>query len=225
MYPGLSETKPRVLAQALKLNRDKNPTEIVDIALGAKTTEEVVRKILLPFSSIMNDQVFLTSGGRVQLGLELARTGLLRDGADSLNWQEFEDFCCECLKEAGFETRMNVRVRGQGRAWQIDIVGFRGDLVLTIDCKHWNTPSYRSRFELAASHASRATTHLMRSLANEEAWENKVPVGLPVILCLMEPRDRLFHETLVVSVEKFPEFLSTVTPHDRSLPFIYRARA
>jgi hypothetical protein len=225
MNPGMSETRPRVLVQALRISRDTNRLDIAEVAVAAKTTEKMVRRVLFPFLSIMNDEFLVTPGAKVQLGLELARTGRLRDGANALSWREFEDFCGECLEEAGFKAQMNVRVRGEGRAWQIDIVGFRGNLVLTIDCKHWNTPSYLSRYRLPATHSRLATAHLLASLVKEEDWENRVPVGLPVILCLMEPPNRFFQRTLLVSVEKLPEFLSTVTPYDPDLPFIHGAPA
>src|SRR5207244_12424496 len=98
---------------------------------------------------------------RVQVAMEVARQGKSNDVTRELSWQEFEKFAEECLREAGFQTEKNVRVKGGGRAWQIDVVGFRGDLVLTIDCRQWNPPGFLSKFRLAAEHQRTATLHLL----------------------------------------------------------------
>ncbi len=142
-----------------------------------------------------------------------ARAGRLREAAQALTWQEFEKFGEQCLEEAGFRTERNVRVRGDGRAWQIDLVGFRGELIISIDCKHWNTPSYISRFKLAAEHQRHATLHLLATVKEGRQ-------GLAVILTLRDPPAQLSKNTVLVSVEKFPNFLSGVTPYAENLPFM-----
>jgi Restriction endonuclease len=144
----------------------------------------------------------------------------LRDAARVLTWQEFEKFAEECLIEAGFQTEKNVRVKGDGRAWQIDVVGFRGDLVLAIDCKSWNTPGYLSRFKLAAEHQRTATLHLLAMLLEKTIQGDKERRILPVILTLSEPPARLSQGVVLVSVEKLPSFLTGVTPYDKNLPFL-----
>jgi len=223
MNPIISEAKSRVLAQILGLSAKTNLVEVAEVAHAAKTTETVVRRILAPFLTVVNDQISVPSRSRVMLAMELARAGRLKKGAEALSWQEFVKFSRECLEEAGFRTRSNVRVRGQGRAWQIDVVGFRGDLVLTIDCKHWNTSGYLSRFKTPAKHAREATSHLVNNLGNDKEFKDKEPSALPLILCLLEPPDRFLQGTLLTSVEKFPEFLASVAPYDLHLPFIHRS--
>ena len=208
------EARVSVLIEALKLSKITDSIKLEDIASNARTTESFARKVLTNLLGETGDTLVLISSKlRVNLALEVARAGRLRDAAQVLTWQEFEKFGEECLEEAGFRTQRNVRVKGAGRAWQIDLVGFRGELIISIDCKHWNTPSYISRFRLAAEHQRHATLHLLATVKEGRQ-------GLAVILTLREPPARLSEEAVLVSVEKFPSFLSDVTPYSENLPFM-----
>jgi len=173
----------------------------------------------LPFGK----QLSFTPMVRLHLAIEIARRGRLKDAAKVLSWQEFEKFTEECLKEAGFEASRNVRVKGEGRTWQIDVVGYRGELALAIDCKHWNTPAYLSKFKHAASHQRHAALHFLTALQEKSLEATRGRQALAVILTLREPPTQLSGDALLVSVEKLPSFLNGVTPYDESLPFITSA--
>src|SRR5439155_18100133 len=163
---------------------------------------------------------------------EIARAGRLKEAAQVLTWQEFENFAERCLEEAAFRTQKSVRIKGDGRVWQIDVVGFRGELVLAIDCKHWNTPSSLSRFKPVANHQRTATLHLLPRLREKMIRRDNEPHALPMIrrdnephalpmiLTLSEPPAQFVESAVLLSVEKLPNFLSGVTPYDENLPFI-----
>src|SRR5437667_5925979 len=142
----------RVLTETLKLSKDGNRVELEDIALNAKTTESFARQVLTSVIGDVNTRIYLKPGLRIQLAIEIARAGMLKEAAQVLTWQEFENFAERCLEEAAFRTQKSVRIKGDGRVWQIDVVGFRGELVLAIDCKHWNTQSSISRYKLVYIH-------------------------------------------------------------------------
>jgi hypothetical protein len=221
MLTPIREGTVRVLVETLRLSKGVDRAQIADIAVRAKTTESFARKALTNARvEHDNNWISLSPGSRVRLALDLARAGQLRESARALTWQEFEKFAADCLDEAGFQTEKNVRVQGAGRAWQIDVVGIRGDLVVTMDCKHWNTPGYFSRFRLAAEHQRTATLHLLARPGKKAFQGDKDRQALPVILTLSEPRGQLSEGVVLVSVEKLPSFLSGVTPYDESLPFM-----
>ncbi len=214
MASDVTEGRVRVLIETLRLSKITEPVELENIASNAKTTEPFARNVLTHIlGEIADTRVSISPRLRVSLALETARGGRLREAAQFLTWQEFEKFGEECLEEAGFRTERNVRVKGEGRAWQIDLVGFRGRLIISIDCKHWNTPSYISRFKLAAEHQRHATLHLLATVKEGRQ-------GLAVILTLRDPPAQLSENTVLVSVEKFPSFLSGVTPYAENLPFM-----
>jgi hypothetical protein len=221
MPPLTSEGTVRVLIETLRLSKDRNRVLIEDIALRARATESFAKKVLTNALSELDDNwISLSPGSRIRLALDIARAGRLRDSARALTWQEFERFAEECLQEAGFQTEKNVRVKGNGRAWQIDVVGVRGDLVVTMDCKHWSTPGHLSRFRVAAEHQRTATLHLLARPVESMIQGDKERHALPVILTLSEPPAQSSEGVVLVSVEKLPSFLSGVTPYDENLPFI-----
>jgi len=208
------EGRVRVLIETLRLSKITEPVDLEIIASKAKTTESFARKVLTRALGENDDTwIYIYPKLRVNLALEIARAGRLKDAAQVLTWQEFEKFGAECLEEAGFRTERNVRVKGEGRAWQIDLVGSRGELIIAIDCKHWNTPSYISRFKLAAEHQRHATLHLLATV-------NEKRQGLAVILTLCEPPAQFSEDSVLVSVEKLPGFLSGIAPYAENLPFM-----
>lgn len=221
MVPSSSEETVRVLVETLRLSADGNRVQIADIASNAMVTESFAKKVFIDaLIEDNNDWISLGPGSRIRLALDIARAGRLRDSARALTWQEFEKFAEECLREAGFQTDKNVRVKGDGRAWQIDVVGVRGGLTLSVDCKHWNTPGYLSKFKLAAEHQRTATLHLLARQVKTTIQGDEKRLALPVILTVSEPPARLSRGVVLVSVEKLPNFLSGVVPYDESLPFI-----
>jgi hypothetical protein len=217
----LEEGSVRVLIETLRLCKAGNRVQIEDIASSARATEPFVTSVL---TNVMGEpggnSISLSPMLRIRLALGIARAGRLRDSARVLTWQEFEKFAEDCLEEAGFQTETNVRVRGDDRAWQIDVIGFRGDLVLSIDCKHWNSPGYLSRFRLAAEHQRNASRHFLAIVRDKTTQGGRGPQILPVVLTLSEPPAQFVEGVALVPVEKLPSFLSGVTPYDENLPFI-----
>ena len=214
MKPLPKDAIARVLIETLKRSTHKSTIELAEIASTAKVTLSAAKEVLSRLEDLsMGEHLPFSSSFRMHLAMEIARIGQLKDAADALSWQEFEKFTEECLEEEGFRTQRNVRARAEGRMWQIDVVGFRGELVLAIDCKHWNTPSYISRFKLAAEHQRRATLHLVATMKDSRQ-------GLAVILMLREPPAQVSGNAVLVPVERLPSFLGGVTPYDENLPFI-----
>jgi len=210
----------RVLQATLNATGVGETLELDRIAFDARTTEKLVRTTLSDTLGVNGQVIRLSPDRRLRLAMEIAKVGHLGTAAKALTWQEFERFAENCLKEAGFEAERNVRVKGEGRSWQIDLVGFRGELVLAIDCKHWNTPAYLSRFKLAASRQRHATLHFLSTLKEKTMENGKGWQALAVILTLREPPARLSENAVLVSIEMLPSFLSGVTPYDENLPFI-----
>ena len=213
--------RAKVLMETLRLSQVDKLLDLETIAFGSMTTASFARKILAGIRVVADDgQISLTPKLRVQIAMEVARVGRLKDAAQFLTWQEFEKFAEECLREAGFRTLGNLRVKGDGRAWQIDLVGYRGELVIAIDCKHWNSPSYTSRFKLAANHQRQATMHFLETLGEKMTEGTERLQALAVVLTLREPRAQSSNGAVLVSVDKLPSFLAGATPYDVTLPLI-----
>ena len=221
MPPHSGEAAARVLIETLRLGRSDKSVEVNDIASRAKASKSFALEVLTSIMGKVDDsRILLGSTLRVRIAIEAARAGRLRDAAQAISWREFEEFARQCLEEAGFRTEANVRVNGNGRRWQIDVIGFQGDLVLAIDCKHWNAPGSISRFRLAADHQRLATSHFLTTLIGKSAQGSGGRHALAVILTLSEPPAQFHRGAMLVSVEKLPSFLSGVTPYDENLPIL-----
>ena len=220
MHLSNDDSTLRILLAALKLAEAGSELDLEKVAFESQVPMHSAKSVL---SSILNLKQLEDSAApdlRLRLAMEIARLGYPEKAAKALTWQEFEGFAEDCLLESRFQTEKNVRVQGEGRAWQIDVLGIRGKLILAIDCKHWNTPAYISRFRLAADHQRQATVHLLRTIHNKKISGPEEPSALPIILTLREPPTRFSWDTTFVSIEKLPRFLSDVTPYDEDLPFI-----
>jgi Restriction endonuclease len=210
----------RTLSATLKLTAQRNEFDLEAIASEAGVSRRAAEAVLSNFLDLGQTRVYLTPTSRLHMAMEIARKGHIDRAAKALTWREFEQFAEDCLVESGFQTEKNVRVKGDGRAWQIDVLGLRGELILAVDCKHWNSTGYLSRFKLAADHQRRATIHLHRVKSENETPGNQELQALAVILALREPPSQFTRDTVLISVEKFPRFLSEVTPYDENLPFV-----
>ena len=157
---------------------------------------------------------------RFNLAFEAVRYGALQQVARALTWQEFEAFTEECLQRVGFETRKGTIIKDCSRRWQIDVVAKKGQMVLAIDCKHWETPGYDSKLSKAAQHQRMAVKALIQQMTQIDEAGTEGLSGLPVILTLYEPRQKLIGEAVAVSIEQFANFLDEVSPYSPELPFI-----
>ena len=162
----------------------------------------------------------LNISARFNLAFEAVRHGALQQVARALTWQEFEAFTEECLQTVGFETRKGTIVKDSSRRWQIDVIAEKGQMVLAIDCKHWETPGYDSKLNKAAQHQRMAVNALIHQMMQTDEARSEGLSGLPVILTLYKPRQKLIGRAVAVSIEQFANFLDGISPYSPELPFI-----
>jgi hypothetical protein len=195
----------------------------MEIARGAGTIPRVASEILHDMLDIANiDGSSLDYADRFKIGMTAARLGASDRAACALSWQEFELFGAKCLWLAGFDVQKGVIFKDSKRRWQVDLVGMRGATLLSIDCKHWESPNYVSKFNKATQHQKDSLrpliNHLQTSgrIRDQEAW------GLPVILTLFQPRQPCIDDVILVSIGQLTDFLAHVTPFNPELPFIHQ---
>ncbi len=214
----MEELSKRVLLQAVKLTSEGGSASVGNVATHARSSTTHVRKVLNSFDIPCNNgQVSISPQKRLQMALKVGSAGSLIEAAAVLHWREFELFAEEILKMAGYDPETDCRFQYQGRYWQVDVVARREDVVLCIDCKHWNTPYYPSKFDIAVQHQLRATQAIVQKLSKEMA---SPPIGLPVILTLREPRQKVRKDVVTLSISQFPPFLEELSLHLQELPLI-----
>ncbi len=162
-------------------------------------------------------QLTISTGDRLRLAIEVSRRGALGDVARALDWREFEMFTERCLAEAGYGVKRDIRVTDGTRSWQIDVLGLKAETALCFDCKHWSSPSYPSKLEKAAEHQAAATRSLLQNI-----WKTKSPhiYGLPIVLTLFDPRQRVRNGVVLLSIRQLPDFLGNLAVYSGDLPYI-----
>lgn len=212
--------RARVLVEALKLTRSVQYADLESIRQRAGTTIETAKATLSAyFCSSDSQPIKIEPWTRFSIARKAVQLGALEQVARALTWQEFESFGEDCLKSVGFQTWKGLILKDEKRRWQIDLAGRKGPMVLSIDCKHWNSPSYPSKLRGAAAHQRLALPPLLRRVKSD--LETEGPLwALPVVLTLLDPRSRIMDQAVLVSAGQFSDFLEHVTPYDSDLPFV-----
>jgi len=211
-----------VIVETLKRTKGGNGINPVEIAQAARTTPEAALRVLEKFLNMENpDGTRLDSSARFNLASEAVRLGALQAVLRALTWQEFETFSEECLGRACFETQKGLIFIDGRRRWQVDIIATRGQIMLVLDCKHWESPNYSSKFYAAVRHQKQSLGPLVRHMKIRGLLGNHQDVwALPVIITLFEPRVSVLDGVVLASVAQLGDFLEHVTPYDSDLPFI-----
>ena len=221
MRPSHKAAELRVVIETLNQSRDGSAVNIDAVASRARTSKAFAREVLDNLGGLENSATMnLSRATRLRLAIQAAKAGGLREVARALTWQEFEEFAEECLYAAGFITSRGLIVKGEDRKWQIDLIARKGQLVLLLDCKHWTSPGYPSKFKSAGNHQKLAALALIHDVKIRASLGDEKIEVLPVILTTLEPHSQLSDGVVLVSLEKLADFLSGVTPFSRELPFI-----
>jgi hypothetical protein len=207
--------------EILAQTRNRNKINVDEIASKARATVHNVKQTLnevLP-DKTKTSETLIDPETRMKIALEIARHGL-GNTAKTLTWQEFETFTGQCLQLAGFETVKGIIAHGQGRKWQIDLIGKKGSMLLGFDCKHWHSSYSPGRLQNAAQHQKDALFAMLNDPKCRKKFPEQKLSALPLILTLLEPQARILDEAVVVPLEKLSDFLNGVTPYSTDFPFI-----
>lgn len=209
-----------MLIEALRLTRSTKSADLETIRQRAGTTTEAAKAVLGVYLEPSESQtITVYPWTRFDIARKAVQLGGLEQVTKALTWQEFETFGEECLRSVGFQTWKGLVVKDEKRRWQIDLAARKGPMLLSIDCKHWNSPSYPSRLRGAAAHQRLALPSLMNRVKLD--LDDDGPLwALPIVLTLLDPRSRILNQAVLVSVVQFSDFLEHVTPYDSDLPFM-----
>jgi Holliday junction resolvase-like predicted endonuclease len=136
------------------------------------------------------------------VAMSLCSLGVTTEEVSSLlSWKEFESFCANLLRAAGYEVREDVQLR-KPRA-QIDLVAFGPSLVLSVDCKHWKKEASASPLAKVAQDQHRRNAQLKKALSGSK------PI-VSVILMLSHQGERFVGGAAVVPLHTLRSFLGSV---------------
>ncbi len=136
------------------------------------------------------------------VALSLCSLGVPPEEVSSLlSWKEFESFCADILRSAGFEVRENVRLHKPTA--QIDIVARGTSIVLSIDCKHWKRGASASTLARVAQDQHKRNKQLRSTIPD-------APPIVSVVITLAQQSERFASGAAVVPLFALRSFLNSV---------------
>ena len=210
-----------IIIETLKKTTQNSPVDLEAIAQATRTNPQRLSVIIRETTGVeVVPGESLTVSNRFRIAREAMRLGAVESTAKALTWQEFEDFCDDCFAKDGFDTRKSVVFKDGRRRWQVDLVAIKGQTLLTVDCKHWKSPNYTSKFEKAVDHQKQSLHPLIGHLRTRGILANRKLWALPMIVTLYQPRKSIINDVVLVSLGQLYDFLEHLTPFDPELPFI-----
>jgi hypothetical protein len=202
-----SETTIEELQAKAKIPRE-------EAALASSYLEE--RGII---DTVEHGTIDLEDVDRISLSLLAIEEGIDVEAATrNLSWRDFERFAGESLKAENFKVLSNLYFINRGDRRQIDLLGIKEPLILSIDCKHWRfrfsssrilaaVEAHIERTQALADHVTRKGEIKGLSLTHRKCYM------LPVMVLLAEPYDhRIVSGVPVVPLLKFRDFLRNIPP-------------
>jgi Holliday junction resolvase-like predicted endonuclease len=160
-----------------------------------------------------NNMVIVKS--RIQLAVKTLELGAdLKKVCDFLSWSEFEDISREALEASKFRVVRNFRFKSLCRRWEIDLLGFKKPLILSIDCKHWQRGWDKSSIEKIVDSQITRTRALMEvsdfQIEKMGITNWKKLVLVPAVFSLFPGPFKFYQRTPVVPVLQIRNFLNNV---------------
>lgn len=204
-----------MLVSLLKLTAHR-PAGIDEVSSDSRVPLEMVDEFLSGLAKeglieIVEDGVKASAEQRLRLSVMAVKEGVdLECACTHLSWREFEDVAALALEANHFLTKKHFRFKTSAR-FEIDVLGFREPLILSIDCKHWRKSWLRTAFKKAVQKQVRRSSELAKILVNLKksfrisSWERaKV---MPIILALSDTPLKVYEQVPIVAVFRFQDFL------------------
>jgi len=157
----------------------------------------------------------------IELAVEGLKLGLSHESVSAcLRWKDFEYYTSKILEAHGYYVYRGLKGGLRGGRFEIDVLGYRGNLALAIDCKHWK----RSRLSLLKVHAESHTSRVERLCYAIKA--KIVDIGfkrgkvIPAIVTLYEPYEKVFNGVPFVPINTLNDFVLNVKKYVEELNLI-----
>lgn len=155
----------------------------------------------------------------VSLAMEAVKLGAdIEVVSQWLSWRDFEKLCVEALRSHDFEVKAPFRFKVDGSRHEVDVVARKKNVVLCIDCKHWNM-KHGQQYKIKVS----AANHLSKCIKFAEVASSLRDLGLninrgacliPVIVTLMDLNLRYpVNGVWVLPIFKLNSFLLDLEVH------------
>jgi len=149
---------------------------------------------------------------RIQKGEEIEKI------IEEIDWKEFEELVMKILEEHDFHSSHNFRFKFS-RAYEIDVLAIRNDLILGIDCKHWDRGRYKkSSLKYAVIEQKNRLKKLKKFIKNNPIIKNKFKITektrfTPLLITWFEETLIEHEKVFIVPIWKLNQFLLNLSDY------------
>lgn len=210
-----------MLLVLLSITRENPETSIDEIANLCRASRDPLEAQFRALAE-KNLLLFNEASGRIYacqrlaLAVEAIQTGSdIERVSRLLTWQEFEEVARENLERSGFSTKKHVVFTWNQRRQEIDLLGMKEPIVISVDCKHWrrNQPGTLAR----AAMRQLDRTNNLRSALSEDP--NVLGVGtwrdirlVPVVVSMGNREIPFSCGVPIVPILRLRSFLMEIDP-------------
>ncbi|MCK4243837.1 hypothetical protein KAX03_03125 [Candidatus Bathyarchaeota archaeon] len=205
----------------------KEPTNPIDISEDSMVSINIIKQLVSNLAgegylSILNHKVTTSPAQRVNLAVIALQKGAdVEHVCKFLDWKEFEEVALIALEDNGFSTIKHFRFKPYNKRFEIDILGLKEPVILSVDCKHWKKSWQRAATIKMVKKQTERTRELAKTLNNLlgkigiKHWQ-KARL-LPVVVTLSDSPIRFYEKIPVVAIHRFQNFLTDLPSHIESL--------
>ena len=198
----------RAIAEILKLTKEDGNLVSTD-----SINDEVLEQLGLPVPG--ENPTIISRVMRIDLAKRAVREGAsISEIIDLLTWKDFEGFVASILSENTFRCVESYRRRGNSlkHGMEIDVIGVKGDIIISIDAKMWSIRSGKtSALKTAAEKQKKRTLELSGELDKLSkkmgALAEKTYRLFPVLVTWLVEEVELHEGVPVVPIFKLNSFI------------------
>ena len=220
----MSSIEREILVAILKTTTKNNHVKVEEISKEARVPSEVTRRFLIKFHKENflklkdEDKVVVAGWQRLKiaekaiiLGADIERTSRF------LTWSEFESFSKSIFEVNGFKVKKNLHFTWLKKKWEIDVLGLKNPIIISVDCKHWHkrwSGAASIRAAIDQIERTRALAKASKDIMDKigiRGWKHAY--FIPIVLSLSPSQHKFYKRTPIVPIFQLKDFLENVVFH------------
>ncbi|MEM3451150.1 MAG: hypothetical protein QXD42_00920 [Nitrososphaerales archaeon] len=181
----------------------------MEIASKSGLSLEVLKEVLIflekeNIAKINGNIVQFNKGGKLLTSILALKLGSSIDEVSkALSWKDFEEFISTIMIYNSYIVHKNFRLKNS--KIEIDVLAFKDEKGLAIDCKHW----YRSiGLSIMSKIVDAQIKRVKKFIMSDEAKKFNVSYIIPVIVTLYNEQELFISKVPIVPIDKFSNFLN-----------------
>ncbi len=172
--------------------------------LGGRLTKELLEQLASSnIGQIQYGEITFSRSDKISSAIMAVKMGCSIDEVSKqIEWRDFENIVSEILSADGYTVRRNFRLKKP--RLEIDVLAFKNNICLAIDCKHWRRTVGASTMKKLVDRQIKRAENLAKS---GEGFEGPLHHIYPVIATLYEEDVLMIDRVPIVPITKLTGFL------------------